>query len=270
MFMYHSIFLFAAFICGTAFHIPRTSVLIRPQSTALYMVADPNDIKTVLGSNSGQEWMYSDLFNAEKLKLIDNIAIANDGKSALVVDNNHAPNLVEPTNLHYVKLIPPHINDLMDNLLQNHIHIQSFPNVNNVFTDTLVKGGGALINIATYILVFYLASNVFMFFNRSGGKNGKNFMNGFDNSQFELVDSLNTNITFADVAGCEEAKYELMEVVDFLKDNKKYAEAGAKIPSGVLLEGSPGTGKTLMAKAVDGLLIKVKAKSFLSNFLTVD
>ena len=82
------------------------------------MVADPNDIKTVLGSNSGQEWMYSDLFNAEKLKLIDNIAIANDGKSALVVDNNHAPNLVEPTNLHYVKLIPPHINDLMDNLLQ--------------------------------------------------------------------------------------------------------------------------------------------------------
>ena len=78
MFVYHSICLFAAFICGTAFHIPRTSVLIRPQSTALYMVADPNDIKTVLGSNSGQEWMYSDLFNAEKLKLIDNIAIAND------------------------------------------------------------------------------------------------------------------------------------------------------------------------------------------------
>ena len=271
--MYHSIFLFAAFICGTAFHIPRTSVLIRPQSTALYMVADPNDIKTVLGSNSGQEWMYSDLFNAEKLKLIDNIAIANDGKSALVVDNNHAPNLVEPTNLHYVKLIPPHINDLMDNLLQNHIHIQSFPNVNNVFTDTLVKGGGALINIATYILVFYLASNVFMFFNRSGGKNGKNFINGFDNSQFELVDSLNTNITFADVAGCEEAKYELMEVVDFLKDNKKYAEAGAKIPSGVLLEGSPGTGKTLMAKAVAGeagvAFISASGSEFIEMFVGV-
>lgn len=273
MFVYHSICLFAAFICGTAFHIPRTSVLIRPQSTALYMVADPNDIKTVLGSNSGQEWMYSDLFNAEKLKLIDNIAIANDGKSALVVDNNHAPNLVEPTNLHYIKLIPAHINDLMDNLLQNHIHIQSFPNVNNVFTDTLVKGGGALINIAMYILVFYLASNVFMFFNRSGGKNGKNFMNGFDNSQFELVDSLNTNITFADVAGCEEAKYELMEVVDFLKDNKKYAEAGAKIPSGVLLEGSPGTGKTLMAKAVAGeagvAFISASGSEFIEMFVGV-
>ena len=271
--MYHSIFLFAAFICGTAFHIPRTSVIIRPQSTTLYMVADPNDIKTVLGSNSGKEWMYSDLFDAEKLKLIDNIAIANDGKSALVVDNNHGSNLVEPTNLHYVKLIPAHINDLMDNLLQNHIHIQSFPNVNNVFTDTLVKGGGALINIATYILVFYLASNVLMFFNRSGGKNGKNFMNGFDNSQFELVDSLNTNITFADVAGCEEAKYELMEVVDFLKDNKKYAEAGAKIPSGVLLEGSPGTGKTLMAKAVAGeagvAFISASGSEFIEMFVGV-
>ena len=58
--------------------------------------------------------------------------------------------------------------------------------------------------------------------------------------------------TFSDVAGCEESKYELMEVVDFLKNKEKYDKAGAKIPKGVLLEGPPGTGKTLLARAVAG------------------
>jgi cell division protease FtsH len=57
------------------------------------------------------------------------------------------------------------------------------------------------------------------------------------------------NVSFDDVAGCDEAKYELQEVVDFLKYPKKFKEAGAKIPSGVLLEGPPGTGKTMLAKA---------------------
>ena len=273
MFVYRSIYLFAAFICGTGFHIPRTNVLIRPQSSQLYMVADPNDIKNVISSNAGQEWMYSDLFDPEKIKMIDSIAIANDGKSALVVDNNHAANLVEPANLHYVKLISAHVNDLMENLLQNHVHIQSFPNVNNVFADALGKGGEALINIATYVFVFYFVSNVLMLFNRSNGNGGMNFLNNFDNNQFEASDSIQTNVTFSDVAGCEEAKYELMEVVDFLKNNEKYAEAGARIPSGVLLEGSPGTGKTLLAKAVAGeagvAFISASGSEFIEMFVGV-
>ena len=271
--MYRSICLFAAFIYGTGFHIPRTNVLIRPQGSPLYMVADPNDIKNVISSNVGQEWMYSDLFDPEKIKMIDNIAIANDGKSALVVDNNHAANLVEPANLHYVKLISAHVNDLMDNLLQNHVHVQSFSNVNNVFSDALVKGGEALINIATYVFIFYFVSNILLLFNRSNGNNGMNFLNNFDNNQFEASDAIETNVTFTDVAGCEEAKYELMEVVDFLKNNDKYAEAGAKIPSGVLLEGSPGTGKTLLAKAVAGeagvAFISASGSEFIEMFVGV-
>ena len=60
----------------------------------------------------------------------------------------------------------------------------------------------------------------------------------------------NTSVTFADVAGVEEAKAELQEVVDFLRDPKKFAALGARVPKGLLLYGPPGTGKTLLAKAV--------------------
>ena len=60
------------------------------------------------------------------------------------------------------------------------------------------------------------------------------------------------NITFNDVAGCDEAKNELVEVVDFLKNPDKRVNAGANIPKGILLEGEPGTGKTLLARAVAG------------------
>merc|ERR1712226_1761602 len=61
-----------------------------------------------------------------------------------------------------------------------------------------------------------------------------------------------TGVTFEDVAGCDGAKLELTEVVDFLKDPSKYSKLGAKIPRGVILEGPPGTGKTLLARAVAG------------------
>jgi AFG3 family protein len=60
------------------------------------------------------------------------------------------------------------------------------------------------------------------------------------------------SVTFADVAGCEQAKMEVMEFVDFLKDSERFTKLGAKIPKGALLCGPPGTGKTLLAKAVAG------------------
>jgi cell division protease FtsH len=74
----------------------------------------------------------------------------------------------------------------------------------------------------------------------------------FGKSKARLVPEKETGVTFADVAGCEEAKYELEEVVDFLKHPERYKSIGAAIPKGVLLIGPPGTGKTLLAKAVAG------------------
>ena len=74
----------------------------------------------------------------------------------------------------------------------------------------------------------------------------------FNQNKSKIVAEGDTGVRFADVAGCEESKAELVEVVDFLKNGEKYTKIGAKIPKGVLLVGPPGTGKTLLAKAVAG------------------
>ncbi|HZV34838.1 MAG TPA: ATP-dependent metallopeptidase FtsH/Yme1/Tma family protein, partial [Verrucomicrobiae bacterium] len=86
---------------------------------------------------------------------------------------------------------------------------------------------------------------------RMGGGAGQSILS-FGKSRARLVAEKETGVTFNDVAGCDEAKYELQEVVDFLKNPDRYKSLGAKIPKGVLLIGPPGTGKTLLAKAVAG------------------
>ena len=98
-----------------------------------------------------------------------------------------------------------------------------------------------------------LLIGVWIFFMRQmqgGGKSGGPF--SFGKSKARLMDDTKERITFADVAGCDEAKEEVSELVDFLRDPTKFQTLGGRIPRGVLMVGSPGTGKTLLAKAIAG------------------
>ena len=105
-----------------------------------------------------------------------------------------------------------------------------------------------LLNIG-WILLFILAW-WFIFF-RQANITGKQAMN-FAKSRARQIDPKKNRVTFADVAGCDEAKEELMDVVDYLKNPDKYKTLGGTLPKGVLLYGAPGTGKTLLARAVAG------------------
>ena len=105
-----------------------------------------------------------------------------------------------------------------------------------------------LLPFAVLILLFVAFWFVFMQQAQGGG----NRVMSFGKSRARLHTDTKHRVTFSDVAGAEEEKYELKEVVDFLKNPKKYLELGARIPKGILLVGPPGTGKTLLAKAVAG------------------
>src|SRR6266404_6241811 len=109
-----------------------------------------------------------------------------------------------------------------------------------------------LMNIFVSWFPMLLLIGVWIFFMRQMQGGGRGGAFSFGKSRARMIDESNNNITFADVAGCEEAKEEVSELVDFLRDPAKFQKLGGRIPKGVLMVGNPGTGKTLLARAIAG------------------
>ena len=117
-------------------------------------------------------------------------------------------------------------------------------------TTEIVEDNSGIIMILYYALMI---GGIFLLMNMLTKRmSGEGMMGGFGKSKAKLYMEKSTGITFKDVAGQDEAKESLQEIIDFLHDPQKYTDIGAKLPKGALLVGSPGTGKTLLAKAVAG------------------
>ena len=227
------------------FKLPNKSstILSRP---ALKMSSDNNLLDKIFNINNkmGEAWKFSDLFDSEKLKGIESVNILPDAKTAYVIDKvaqNTSPTI---ENIHSVTLSPFSMNALIESLTKNHVNILNVPEKTNVLYAFIMKVGDLFVNVALFFFFITFITNIF-------GR-GMNFGPDIDKANYQIINPDKEKTTFEDVAGCDEAKMELTEVVDFLKSPEKYKELGAKIPKGVLLEGNPGTGKTLLARAVAG------------------
>jgi cell division protease FtsH len=182
---------------------------------------------------------------------------------------NPAPNqgqtpAQQPTNYsHFTTVIPANGNEALLQLLQS-------KTVNITVRD--VSGGNWLLDLIMSILPLALMVGFLVMLGRQTARGQQGIFN-FGGSKARLYNAERPGITFADVAGEEDAKYELQEVVDFLKNPARYHALGARLPRGVLLVGPPGTGKTLLAKAVAGEakvpFFSISASEFVEMFVGV-
>ena len=188
--------------------------------------------------NSNNELSYSELVSEIEAGNVTEIEISSDGTTADVRLKDE--NFIKQVNI-------PSIDNLMDNLQEsmrnNSINVTRASESLFMVILSLLTPFGILI----IFLIFW-----FMFMTGNQGNGGNKTMS-FGKSRARMLSPTDKNkVTFDDVAGVDEEKEELEEIVEFLKNPKKFTDMGARIPKGVLLVGQPGTGKTLLAKAVAG------------------
>jgi len=182
-----------------------------------------------LQKNKAPEVSYSEFISKVKANEIKEVEIKGN---ELVVTPNEGVKF---------NLISPPDNTLVKTLLESNVKV----------TGRQVEGTSFWQSLLFAFLPILVIGGLLFFMMRqmNGGKNG---MMSVGKSRARLQDDSAKNITFTDVAGCDEAKEEVKEVVDFLKDPAKFQKLGGSIPHGILLVGPPGTGKTLLAKAIAG------------------
>ena len=202
-------------------------------------------IKPFMSGRIGEPYTYSEFIEKLSNKCIEGVTFFNDGKSAVAIDVDHASN-IDATNIHYIHILPDSYNYIMDIANKMHVNIDMMDvptsAINNIF--------GGFGQIFTFIGGYFILTSILRAVFKNNGADMNNMLPGGLMKSNNVVDPKTLKVNFDDVAGCDEAKFELEEIVDFLKDPSRYENAGAKIPKGVLLEGNPGTGKTLLAKAV--------------------
>ena len=177
-------------------------------------------------------WKYSQFIQEVEGKRVDKINISSDRSKALVT--------AQDGNKVIVNL--PNDPELINILTKNNVDISVLPQNDEGFW---VKA------LSSLFFPILLLVGLFFLVRRAQNGPGNQAMN-FGKSKARVQMEPQTQVTFGDVAGIEQAKLELAEVVDFLKNADRFTAVGAKIPKGVLLVGPPGTGKTLLAKAVAG------------------
>ena len=189
---------------------------------------------------------FSQPTSAEQLIYSDFIAEVQSGQISEVNITNLSIVGVRNNGTRFTTVLPYFGDDkLLDDLLANDVDVRiSEPERQSIWTQLLVASFPILIIIA-----------VFMFFMRQmqgGGVGGKGGPMAFGKSKAKMLSEDQVKVTFADVAGVDEAKEDVKELVDFLREPDKFQRLGGRIPRGVLMVGQPGTGKTLLAKAIAG------------------